>query len=88
MTEVNNEMLLKRAKELSDAANAAVGSESFNPAMLSVYSEIVNDHGNFVVRWTATMGQFSSNGGAATPERALRDLADNIARHASVLAQG
>jgi hypothetical protein len=85
----NNERLLAKAKELAAAANAATGSsDNFNAGMLTVYSEIENDHGNFVVVWTATLGQFSSNGGGDTMERALKALEDKIARFASAQANG
>ena len=85
-SELTNERLLAKAKELASAANAATGSSDFNAGMLSVYSEIENNHGEFVVIWTATLGQFSSNGGAKTMERALKSLEDRIARHASAQA--
>lgn len=87
MTEVTNERLLTKAQELAQAANAATGSTDFNAGMLSVYSSVENVHGNFVVRWTATLGKFTSNGGAETMDRALTALEDRIARHASMMAQ-
>lgn len=85
-TGFDNERLLAKAKELAAAANAATGGDDFNAGMLTVYSEIENDHGNFVVVWTATLGQFSSNGGGETMERALKSLEDKIARYASAQA--
>jgi len=84
----NNERLLAKAKELAAAANAATGSDDFNAGMLSVYSSVENDHGEFVVIWTANLGKFSSNGGGETMERALKALEDKIARFASAQAGG
>jgi hypothetical protein len=86
MTEMTNNRLLEKAKGLAAAANAATGSKDFHAGMLSVYSSIENNHGQLVVVWTATMGQFSSNGESETLERALDALENRISRYASVQA--
>jgi hypothetical protein len=85
---IDNDRLLAKAHELAAAANAATGSEDFNAGMLSVYSSVENNHGEFVVIWTANLGKFSSNGGARSFTRALADLEDKISRYASTQANG